>query len=288
MPLSRHLELGSLSLQTLFLGDLLSARLTLTLFDRTFGAESVDLRLTVSSLLLHLPQAGDLFFLLLLDAALLKGLGNFTLNLLFVVTDDLLLFVEILLSQFRLLLQRYLIRGLNFGDQSHVAGAFLFSGLDLSQALVLDLASHLLLLLDQLFALFDALNLSLLNLVHNNEGALSTSLLSDSLALLSNFQALEPLDLHHEVEFALLLKPLLLELLVLFELLVADRYNFRIQDHLVHVLDVVQLFIELSLSFAEDTDVLVALRLLDVSRGHLCSTLLIHGLHALFASFGLF
>jgi len=53
------------------------------------------------------------------------------------------------------------------------------------------------------------------------------------------------------------------------------------------VLNVIKLFVELSLSLAKDSDILVAGHLLDVSGCLSCGTLLVKVLHAGLASFGL-
>lgn len=63
------------------------------------------------------------------------------------------------------------------------------------------------------------------------------------LLLLSGLKALESFNLHHKVELLLFIDPFLLQALVFFQLLVPDRDDFGVQHHLVHVLDVVQLFI---------------------------------------------
>lgn len=76
------------------------------------------------------------------------------------------------------------------------------------------------------FALLDALDFSLLNLVDNHEGALAAGLLTHALALLSNLESLESFNLHKQVELSLLFDPLGLKLFVFLELLVADRYYF--------------------------------------------------------------
>jgi hypothetical protein len=224
--LAGDFECVSLLACFLLLGDLLLSALALTLFEGTLGAESIDLRLSVGGLLLHLSEAGDFLFLFFLETAFLKGQFDLAFNLVFVVTDDLLLFVEFALSKLGFLSEGNLVSGLNLRNQTEVLSTLIVSGLDLTLTLGLDLASHLLLLFDELLALLDTLNLALLDLIHNNEGALAASLTTDSLTLLSNFETLESLNFHQEVELALLFKPLLFELLVLIQLSVTDRYNF--------------------------------------------------------------
>jgi len=224
--LAGNLELVGLSDHLLLLGNLLAARTALTLFEGALGTESVDLRLSVGGLLLHLSESCDFLLLLLLEAALLKSQSDLALDLILVVTDDLLLFVKLALSQLGLLGKGNFVGSLNLSDQAEVLGTLVVSGLDLSLTLSFDLASHLLLLLDELLTLLNTLNLALLNLVNNDKSTLAACLTTDGLTLLGNLKALESLNLHKEVKLALLFKPLLLELLVLVQLLVTDRYNF--------------------------------------------------------------
>lgn len=96
--LTGNFKLSSLTLHTLLISNLLSASLALTLFEGTLGTESIDLRLSISSLLLHFTETGNLLLLLFLDAAFFKSLSNLTLNFLLIVTDNLLLLIELLLS----------------------------------------------------------------------------------------------------------------------------------------------------------------------------------------------
>jgi len=188
--LASDLELSSLALHALLISDLLSASLTLTLFECALGTESINLRLSVGGFLLHLAETGNFSFLFFLDAAFLECLSDLTLDLFLVVTDDFLLLIELLLSELSLLGEGNLVGSLNLSDQTHVAGTLVISSLDLSLALVLDLASHLFLLLNLLFAFLNALNFSLLNLVHNNHGTSASGILADNLALLMHLKRL--------------------------------------------------------------------------------------------------
>lgn len=131
LSFASNLELSILALKTLLLSDLLAAGLALTLFEGTLGTESINLRLSVGSLLLHLTETGNFLLLLFLDAALLKSLGDFMLNFFLIVTDNLLLLVKLLLSKFGLLGEGNCVGSLNFSDQAHVAGTFIIGSLNL-------------------------------------------------------------------------------------------------------------------------------------------------------------
>lgn len=126
-----------------------------------------------------------------------------------------------------------------------------------------------------------------LNLVNYDERTVSLLLLPNNFAFLSYFKSLEPLNFHKQVELLLLFDPLLLEHLVLLKLLVPYGNDFRVEDHLVHVLHIVKLFIELSLSFAQNTGVFLPLRDLGLSGHHFLLPLTVHLLHARFSFLGL-
>lgn len=111
---------------------------------------------------------------------------NLTFDLILVVPYNLLLLIEFLLPELRFLGKGDLVGSLDFSDESHVAGALLLSCLYLSKTLVFDLASHLLLLLNELLALLDALNLALLNLVDDDKGSFSACILADNLTFFLN------------------------------------------------------------------------------------------------------
>jgi hypothetical protein len=221
-----NLKFFGLSLLLLFLGDLLSAGLTFLLFEGTLGTERIDLRLSISSLLLHFSETSDFSLLLLLLSAFLEGLGDFTGNLLLVVTDNFLLFIDFLLAELLLLGEGDGVGSLNLSNKLKVTLTLGFGSSDLSLALVLDLAGHLLLFLLKHLALLDTLDFTLLDLVDNNDGTLATSLHADLLTLLGDLETLKSLDFHHEVQLLLLLDPLGFKLFVFVQLLVTNSHNF--------------------------------------------------------------
>jgi hypothetical protein len=224
--LAGDFECVSLLACALLLSNLLASGSTLALLEGTLGTESINLRLSIGGLLLHLSEAGDLLFFLFLKTAFFKGLSDFTLNLLLVVTDDFLLFVEFALSKLGLLGEGNFVSGLDLRYKTKVLSTLVISGFDLTLTLGFNLTGHLFLFLDELLALLNTLDLTLLDLVHNDKGTLAASLATDSFTLLSDFKALKSLDFHKEIKFTLLFKPFLFKLLVLIQLSVTDRYNF--------------------------------------------------------------
>jgi hypothetical protein len=66
------------------------------LFESTLCTKGIDFRLSISGLLLHFSEAGYFSLLLFLKSALFESCGNFTSNLILVVTDNVLLFVLLL------------------------------------------------------------------------------------------------------------------------------------------------------------------------------------------------
>jgi len=190
LALSSDFELVRLSHLFLFFGDFLAAGLTLTFFEGALGTEGIDLGLTIGGFLLHLAEAGNFLLLLLLETTLLEGLRNLTFNLVLVVLNDLLLLLDLFLLDLGLLGKGDLVGGLDLSNEAHVSLTLFLGGLDFTQALVLNLAGHLLLLLHELLTLLNALNLTLLNLIDNDDGALAASLHTDLLTLLLDLEGL--------------------------------------------------------------------------------------------------
>jgi len=89
-----------------------------------------------------------------------------------------------------------------------------------------------------------------LDLVDNNLLAANSLFCFLGFTFFFNFEHLESLNFHHEVEFLLFFNPLLLETLVFLELFISDGYDFGVEHHLVHVLYIVQVFIHAFLSLA--------------------------------------
>ena len=71
------------------------------------------------------------------------------------------------------------------------------------------------------------------------------------MSFFSGLESLKSLDFHHEIEAFLFFDPLLFESFVLFKLLVSNCNDFRVEYHLVHVLDIIVLLIKLLLGLGE-------------------------------------
>jgi hypothetical protein len=132
LAFASHFQLFSLSAVLLPLSDLFASSLTFLLLKRTFSSQCIDLRLAISSFFLHFAQTGNFPFLFFLQATFLQSLSDFSGNFLLVVTDDVLLLVELLLVHFLLLGQSDLVCSLDLSNQAQVAFTFLLSSLDLS------------------------------------------------------------------------------------------------------------------------------------------------------------
>lgn len=278
-------EFVSLALQLFLLRDFFAASLAFTFFESAFSAEGVDFGLAISGFLLLFAKAGNFTFFFFFEAAFFESLGDFTFDLGLVVINDLLFLLKLTLSNLLLLSKCNLISSLNLSNKSKILLTLLLSSSNISKALILNLLSHLLLLLNFHFLLFDALNLTLLNLVDDDESAFAASVHTYFLTFFLHFEAFQTFDFHHEIEFFLFFDPFALELFVFFELFVTDGHDFRVEHHLVHVFHVVELFIKLSLCFRKDTNILISLGLLNIIGLNLSSALSIKSHHSLFTCF---
>lgn len=96
--------------------------------------------------------------------------------------------------------------------------------------------------------MFLSLDLPRCDLVDEDLGTTHARLSCTLLPLVLRLDRLEPLDLHHHVKSLLLADPVLFELLVLPDLLVAHRVDSRGENHGIHVLHVVVVLVHLLLS----------------------------------------
>lgn len=114
-------------------------------------------------------------------------------------------------------------------------GFFLFKLLDgLDNNLAFFLALFFVAQLDQL---------SVFNLFDNDGVPLALLLFFRALELLILLYLLEPLDFHHQVFTLLLFLLVFMDVLLFFELLVADGHTLGIHDHLIEVLDIIFIII---------------------------------------------
>jgi len=225
--------------------------LTLVLLRGTLGSESIDISLSIGSSLLEFTESLDLVLLLLGNTSGFSDLLFFGLSSLTLVLQD--SFLKESLVSFLLLFE---IQGLGVGSldlDHHLGDLNFFVGdldvldlillSDVSQELEFLLLSHLLLTHAEAFAL--------LNLVNNDLGATVLRLFAADLAVFLLLEVLQTLNLHHEVKLFLFADPLGFECLTLDELLVTDGDDFGVQDHLVHLLDIVLLFVHQSLGLSQ-------------------------------------
>jgi hypothetical protein len=285
LSLASYFQLLGLTLLFLTLCDFFFASLTFTFFECTFCSESINFGLTVSSLLLHLSETSYFQFLLFLDASFFFGFGSFASSFFLVVAYNFLVFKNFFLAGLLLLWKGNFVCSFDLSDHLQIAGALFLGCFDFSQTHSFNLTSHLLLFLSKQFTLSDALLLSFLNLVDNNQCSLTLGLLTDDFTFLSYFKSLKSLNLHQQVKFLLFFNPLLFEVFVLLELLIADRYNLGVQNHLIHVLDIIKFFIKLGLCLAKDTEIFISLSNFRLGGGNLLAAFTVHLLHASFSVF---
>ena len=263
------LQLNSLSLFFLLFSDLLRTVLTLVLLVGALGAQLINLSLTVGSLLLRVTQKLN-FTLLLVSLALglLRG-SLFSGKLLFVVLDDAFFFLTFLLLALGLSLDR------NSVGCQHLLLDFshFFCFFNLQGRVLRPLTIHLLALFFLLA--FDGLQLPLsllaafLHLLHDGQSTLTSILFSLKSALVLLCQVLQTVHFHHLVETVVLILLDVFETLDLSKLLVANRDNLTVEDHRVHALDVIFLFVQHLLRFCNECCIFGCLLLFSFGGRHL-------------------
>ena len=253
LSLARIFHITKHLLLVLEVTALLFTSLALTLFKCTLSTECIDLSLTIGSLLLKLPESGNLALFLFLDTLDFSCLLLFALSLSAVVLNDLLLKVLLFALALVLHINRALVGLLDLSDHTERSLLLCFQLSVFFLFDLLGLADHLLHLTLTHLLLLDALQLSLLNLIDDHQRALLLGSLALDLTLLLELKGFQTLNLHHEVEALLFFDPLLFEALGLLELAVADCDNLGVEHHLIHVLDIVMLLVHHLLSLGEET-----------------------------------
>lgn len=253
LPLSGFFQIGQKSL-LLFIFELFDySEFSFTLFEGSLGAESVDISLSVGCLLLHLPELLHFPLLFLSDTSL--HLLSLELGLLFLLYVAEYSLVLLLLSQLLFFFEgeRHLVGDFDLLQYGFGFLSFYTLSLDLFLFYFPDLLfQDLSLSIDHLsFLLSD--HGSLLDLLDQYAFPLVGGCDLSFLALFLLVEGLEPLDLHHQVKLLLLLDELLLELLVFLDLLVANGNDLGVKDHLIHLLDIVKLFVHQHLGFRQET-----------------------------------
>ena len=205
--------------------SLLCPQLQLSLFKGLLRADLVKPRLSVLRALLHLPQPLHFSLLFFLDTLLLAHLSLLSLQFASIVLRDLLIDFPFDFPRRDLLLLSVLVGDSNLfvHDLDHPAlsglllGIFALSFLDVGEQLGLLQLSLIFQLLADLQPLGDLVNEHLLTAL----SCLSRSLLSCHLIL----NCFKTFNFHHHIESLLLLDPVLLEDVVLFQLLVTHRHD---------------------------------------------------------------
>lgn len=282
--LSSLLEIGLNALSLGLLQLFSFSGVSFALFEGSLGPESINLSLSISSLLLKLPKSLDLSFLLLSHSLGLLLLFELKLVLFPLMIGNSCVLVLLLLDSFLFLDECLGVRlSRLFHQQIDLSSLGLVSQLIfLAHLLDVGLKFDLFFVAKLLF--FHSHDGSLLYLVNDNLSALLSSILFPDLSLLLFLEDLESFDFHHQIQLLLLLDPLGLQALVLVELFVPNGHYLGVEDHLVHLFDIVELVVHLLLGLGQEGFVLCTLVLLLVCWLHFLSSLFIHLDHFLLLS----
>lgn len=117
---------------------------------------------------------------------------------------------------------------------------------------------------------------SLLDLINDDLGTLLSGIGLSHLSFFLLLKDLESLDFHHEVKLLLLLNPLGLESLILIKLLISNGNDFRVENHLIHLLDIIEFVVHHFLSLREESLILRMLILLLICWLHFLGSCLVH------------
>ena len=236
--------------------------ISLELFISSFGPNSVNASLSVSLPLLEIPKLLNFLFLGFLQSPLFLKPLLLQPSLIFIVLNNLLLFLQVL--QFKLILQEpcHFIYLLCLLKHSQVLFPFFIC------LPIFILQVHFLLPLHVHLLPFDnvlpvhPLDRPLLNLLDDDRFAIQQHLLSLFFFLLHDFQGFQSLDLHHQIELGLLLEKLSFQAFVFSKLFVSNGHHLRVKNHPIHCLHVVKLVVQCLLRFGQD-----AVSLLSILRG---------------------
>lgn len=231
--------------------SLTSSLVALGFFRGTLGSESIDISLSIGSSFLEFTKSLNLSLLFSSETLSFSDLVFFLFSSLTLVLQDpflkTFLIGLLLLSEVEGLSIGCLYFNHHLGDSLLLLGLFIVLDLvlvlDVHQKLESLLFSHLLLTHANLFTLLD--------LIDDDASTAVLSFFAANLAVFLFLEVLQALDFHHEVELLLFSDPFFLEFLTFDELLVTDGDNFGVEDHLVHLLNVVLLFVHEGLGLGE-------------------------------------
>ena len=249
--LSGNLKISLDSLSLLVLESFTFSGLSLSFLESSLGPKSINLSLSISSFFLELSKSLNFLFFFILNSSGLKLSFVLLLVLGSLILDDLLLVIFFLTSSLLLLDERL---GISLGClfhqvvDSHSFSLTCFSILSLH---LVDISQKVHLFLISDFLLSHSFDGSLLDLINDDLSALLSGLMLSHFSFFLLLENLKSLDFHHEVKLFLLFNPFLLKSLIFIELLVTDGDDLGVQNHLVHVLDIVHIIIECLLSFGK-------------------------------------
>lgn len=174
-----------------------------------------------------------------------------------VVTDDGQLFFALL--SYLLLLSRKSrsVGSFDFTDCSFGLEFLLLLSTTVLFLQLLDVTDHLLSFPLGHFSFTDPFLFSLGDLLDNDSCTFPLCFDASLLLTFGFLETLQSLDLHHDVKALLFFDIVSLEFLRLFKLLVSDSNDLGIENHLVHVLNVVMLLIEFLLGLGKNSAILL-------------------------------
>lgn len=257
--LSGNLKISLDSLSLLVLESFTFSGLSFSFLESSLGPKSINLSLSISSFFLELSKSLNFLFFFILNSSGLKLSFVLLLVLGSLILDDLLLVILFLTSSLLLLDERL---GISLGClfhqvvDSHSFSLTCFSILSLH---LVDISQKVHLFLISDFLLSHSFDGSLLDLINDDLSAHLSGLMLSHFSFFLLLENLKSLDFHHEVKLFLLFNPFLLKSLIFIELLVTDGDDLGVQNHLVHVLDIVHIIIECLLSFGKESISLVFL-----------------------------
>jgi hypothetical protein len=121
--------------------------------------------------------------------------------------------------------------------------------------------------------------LVLAHLLNNGKGSLARGLYALEFAFFLSGEILEAFDFSNQVETVLFVFRALLEAFVLSELLVAHSDYFGVEDHAIHFLDVVLVFVEKFLSAVDHILLVLLLGEVESAWGQLSAAHSVEALH---------
>lgn len=263
----------------------LESSISFILFLGSLGSKSIQFRLSIIGFLLHFSKSGKLLFFFILNSLLLSLIFSFFLSLLEVILNDFLLFLFLLKS-----IQLFNHNSLFVSIKNFVLENFLFVFFVQIFFLLLilqlsDSLDHILSLSFLFLLILETNELSLLDLLDDLEMSLVLLLLLFLFLLFVKLDQLKSLDFHHQVFSFFFHFSLLNNFFLFLHLHISNGNAFGVVYHLIHFLNIIQLFIEKLLSSRLERVLLSLFLLLEIRQWNLLFLFLLHLEH--FFLFGL-